>query len=33
LGVAVLARSGDIGDGDVVDHPPFIPATLVVDDE
>ena len=27
------ARRGDQWDGDVVDHPPFIPATLVVDDE
>jgi hypothetical protein len=33
LCVAVLARSRNIGDRDVVDHPPFIPAALVVDDE
>ena len=33
LRVAVPARRGDIGDGDVMDHPPFIPATLVVNDE
>jgi hypothetical protein len=33
LRVAVGARLGDGGDGDVVDHPTFIPAALVVDDE
>jgi hypothetical protein len=31
--VAVGAWRGDGGDRDVVDHPPFIPAALVVDDE
>ena len=33
LRVAVGARLGDGGDRDVVDHPPFIPTALVVDDE
>jgi len=33
LRVAVFAGSGDRCDRDVVDHPPFIPAALVVDDE
>ena len=33
LRVTALARSGDIEDGDVMEHPPFIPATLVVNDE
>jgi len=33
LRVAVPARSRDGGDRDIVDHPPFIPAALVVDRE
>src|SRR5215813_10069854 len=33
LRVAVGASRGDGGDRDVVDHPPFIPTALVVDDE
>ena len=33
LRMSVGARRSDLGNGDVVDHPPFIPATLVVDDE
>jgi hypothetical protein len=33
LRVPVFARRGDVGNSDVVDHPPFVPATLVVDDE
>ena len=30
LRVPVFARRGDVGNSDVVDHPPFVPATLVV---
>ena len=33
LRVAVRRGSRDGGDRDIVDHPPFIPAALVVDDE
>ena len=33
LRMAVGARRCDLGNGDVVDHPPFIPAALVVDDQ
>jgi len=33
LRVPIGARLGNGGDGDVMDHPPFIPAALIVDDE
>jgi hypothetical protein len=33
LRVTVLSRSRYVGNRDVVDHPPFIPAALVVDNK
>ena len=33
LGMPIGARRGDVRDGDIVDHPAFVPAALVVDHE